>query len=272
MVTPDSDSPVIAWKRRMYATVARLGIGEAAWANPDWIPLAATVTQEILDDAALALTDSFYDEGGAYRDLGPVTVQRRTKTVQSTAQQMQGQVPGQENYFRAVSDFHKMTIHCRVDAIAGEVVKLQERAAAHNGYSYVRGSSPATPNGRFQNEQGQYTDIVQFVYLYFPELGYPARFQVGHDFATRAFEADAQLCRARSGDAPPNPDLVDLWQGDFYGHVREAILATANGVAPPPRDLLAEARALYATTERGMPGGLEAMLERMATDEAGGDE
>ena len=68
----------------------------------------------------------------------------------------------------------------------------------------------------------KFTDITQYLYVFIEKVGYPIEVQIGHEFASHTFKIDSAL---RDN---PNCGKVDLWSKNFYGDVKNLILAKAN--------------------------------------------
>lgn len=96
-----------------------------------------------------------------------------------------------------MNDFIAFRVNCNVEEIE-EKLAIIERL--ENCVSYVRKSGNKVCS--FKNDE-VYTDIVQYVYLYFEDVGFVTELQIGHSFATYSFEVYSSIREGGSG--------VDLW-------------------------------------------------------------
>jgi len=78
---------------------------------------------------------------------------------------------------------------------------------------------------------GNSKDIVQYVFVYIPTIGYVTEFQIGHPFASYTFRIDSTI-RDRRDAGLNTDDLVSLWKAPngmpssecFYNKMRSKIL------------------------------------------------
>ena len=144
------------------------------------------------------------------------------------------------NYFKVVSDFAAATVYCSVNEIENMVVKFQGLAKDAGGWCAVRGLGQ-DPYG-YHKKDGEFKDIVQYLFVYLPEIGHVIELQVCHPFARETFKRDSFL-RDNKTKLPEDQLPVDLW-GDFnattqksennlYAEVKQYLLLQANQPAQP---------------------------------------
>lgn len=108
-----------------------------------------------------------------------------------------------------------------------KIIKITEK---NNGIFHIRNS--------IIDKNGNLIDIIQYVYVYLPDVGYIIEFQIGHPFAMYVFTSDSLI---RDG----NSDVVDLWENNFYNNVVKLILNKEN----KDFNMLKELKILYGEKE-----------------------
>jgi hypothetical protein len=156
--------------------------------------------------------------------------------------------------FKVVSDFMAGRVHCRVADIATVVDKLKQLASDSDGWCVVRGEGSDSYGAH--KKDGTFKDIVQYAFMYLPELGHVAEFQVGHEMASVTFTIDSFLRDQKKyvGEAALP---LSLW-GDkdkgtqLYGAVKEYLLLQAN--QPSATDLAQKKQECKIVAERLFAG------------------
>lgn len=248
------------FKTNLSACIDKVGLGIENWAAEEWKVLGTTLTQEIANDAF-----SHHEELTAllaYHLDQKHYVRPKAKDLKRIEKKLSEQYPGRENYFKVLSDLLAVRIHCDVTMIAGIIGRLQEIFGQRGSQIYLRGVSHDQPLGSFftllsapgdkkLSKVDRYLDIVQYLYVYDPIMGYLIEIQVGHPFAGLTFEIDSAL--------RDNKDcgLIDLWSDGFYGHVKQHILEKANGDATSLslEELMDKARSISSSPVRDIHGG-----------------
>ncbi len=205
-----------AFKADVKAVVAEQGLHVSNWKNGSYRTLSYQANREILEDA--------FKQQGLLKDIfSPLSLifERSCKTVaRLEAKRCEVEKRGGE-HFKVVSDFVAARVPCKVREMADKIDCIRKIVRERNGLIYVRGETQEQPHGSFKKGTS-FSDIVQFVYVYLEEIGYPIEFQVGHPFAFHTFTIDSKL------RDDPQCGLVDLWKEDFYTKVRSAILNPTN--------------------------------------------
>lgn len=182
-----------------------------AISTPDdlrWAELTQLIDEDVLIDAAGSgdqLRKIFFD---IQLDIKPI------KTMARIVQKTKEQHLTYKNYFKSCSDLSA----CRVTASNLTMMRIlihhiEDVTIAHGGKFHIRKPS-------FWNDR-QYVDIVQYVYVYLPQLGHIVEMQIGHPFALYTFKADSCI---RDGG-----DVVDLWADGFYTMMKQHMLEGFNG-------------------------------------------
>lgn len=220
------------------------GLGEQALLEiSGWEEIHANLNDEFLEDASSA-THKFSD---VCRNVG-ITLNeiRPTKSMQRTTTKFEGiakyaETSGKSpNYFKVVSDFAAATVYCSVNEIENTVAKFQDLAKTSGGWCAVRGLGQ-DPYG-YHKKDGEFKDILQYLFVYLPEVGHVVEIQVGHPFARETFKRDSFL-RDNKSKLSEDQLPVDLW-GDFnvttqksennlYGEVKQYLLLQANQPSHP---------------------------------------
>lgn len=112
--------------------------------------------------------------------------------------------------FKTNSDLCAFTINCEINDIKNVIDTLDNFTKLNNGFGYLRNDIFSESN----------RDIIAYYFLYIPKYNYIFEFQVGHKFASYVFARDSYL-----RDKPHMRNtIVDLWQNDFYNHVKNTLI------------------------------------------------
>lgn len=191
--------------------------------NLVWKELAEKVNQEILDDAynRIPLVQSIYSSIGSTFGL-----EARTKKQQYRIEKKLGEVSRRDScdqqYFKVVSDFIAFRVSCEVSDIPNVVSEIINISKNHGGTVWLKGNCQGDECDNC--DVRHFTDIVQYVYVYIPQVEYVTEFQVGHPFAAYVFKLDS----ATRDNPAIRAHIVDLWQNNVYGIVKTYLLAQAN--------------------------------------------
>jgi hypothetical protein len=219
-------SALSIYKERLSSTVKELTLHESKWNAEGWKKAWIGIDQRVLNDA--------FDQHGLVRSifsgLGEIST-RPCKSAARVEKKMTEQAPGRENFFKVVSDFVAVRVHCEVNEIQGKIDRIREIVLA-DGQVHVRGSSAERPYGFFMAPDKKYTDITQYVYVFLERVGYPIEFQIGHKFASHTFAIDSALRDSKECGK------VDLWCKNFYSDVKKHILDKSNGENPGSKEAI----------------------------------
>jgi len=180
-----------------------------------WAELIPLITQNVLDDASR--------ESVNYRKLFDIEIpliSRPTKTLERILIKQQGKQ--KDIAYKVNSDFSAFRIHVNPDHIKSTVEKICNIVKDHNGYYHIR--NPIEIDGKIQ-------DIVQYMFVYIPTIGYVTELQIGHPFASYTFSRDSQI-RDLKMEGKSIDNIVDFWyhsentdwQSCFYIQMRNKIL------------------------------------------------
>lgn len=215
------NSDLSIYRESLSSTVKELTLHESKWNSEGWKKAWNGINQNVLNDA--------FDQHGVVRsifsNIGEIA-QRNCKSVARVEKKMTEQMSGRENFFKVVSDFVAVRVHCDVKEIQGKIDLIREIVLANGGQIHVRGSSSERPYGFFLAPDKKYTDITQYVYVFMEKIGYPVEFQIGHKFASHTFSIDSALRDNKECGK------VDLWNKNFYSDVKKYILGKANDENP----------------------------------------
>lgn len=240
------------FKALLAEAVSQNTLNESNWNSESWKNTWASVNQDVLNDA-------FSQHGlvqSIFSDIGEMT-QRNCKSVSRVEKKMLEQTKGRENYFKVVSDFVAIRLHCDVSEIQKKIDCVREIVIAHGGQIHVRGFSNERFYGFFMNADKVYADITQYVYVFMEKVGYPIEIQIGHKFASHTFTIDSALRENKECGK------VDLWNKNFYSDVKKYILDKANGENPGPKDgILIKAEDLH---QNKVPQELKEILNNLDT-------
>lgn len=185
---------------------------EEYWSSVAWKEIAKSVTQTDLDLAhsKASIAKERLSTLGMCSERKPKTIKRvKEKILERTES---------GDYFKVVSDLLAFRVNCSVTEIDEKLALIEK---LENCVSYVRKSG----NKVCSYKNGTvYVDIVQYVYLYFEDIGFVTELQIGHPFATYSFEVYSSI---REGGSQ-----VDLWTDGFYVQVRDYILSATNKTIP----------------------------------------
>jgi len=206
------------FKTQLANTIEELTLNEQSWGSEKWKSIQPLISQSTLNNAfenhnlILSIFPKFDD-----------IITRKCKSIERVQKKMTEQIQNKENYFKVISDFLAVRIHCEVNEIKNKIDYIKEIVNLHNGYFHIRGSSEERPYGFFLSDS-KYTDIVQYMYVYLKEIGYVIEFQIGHEFASYTFTINSTL---RDN---PKCGLINLWSEDFYDDVKKFILNKTNNI------------------------------------------
>lgn len=206
------------FKYNLNDIIKQISLNETSWNSEKWKSLFHFINQEVLNDAFEKhdLVKSIFSE------IGDIIV-RKCKTLARVEKKMTEQQSNRENYFKVISDFIAVRIHCNVDQIKDKIDYIKSIVNLNDGSFYIRGSSIERQYGFFM-DSNKFKDIVQYMYVYLEQIGYIIEFQIGSEFATQTFKIDSEL------RDDPNCGKVDLWNKDFYNDVKTYILNKANNI------------------------------------------
>ena len=199
--------------------VKQITLDETTWNSEKWELLFLFINQEVLTDAFEKhnlITDIF-------PEIGEI-IARKCKSMTRIEKKMTEQYLNRENYFKVISDFLAIRIHCNVNQIKDKIDYIKTIVISKGGYFHIRGSSVERPYGGFLDSNLNFKDIVQYMYVYLEEIGYVIEIQIGNEFATQTFTIDSEL------RDDPNCKKVDLWTKGFYDDVKSFILNKANNI------------------------------------------
>lgn len=221
-----------SYKTALSQLVSKTGMLKDTWSSEEWKNVAELVTAEDLHDA-------FKKSSLVIQKLCKLglTSMREEKTLERVGEKI---VQNYGNYFKSVSDFIGFRVNCSVQQIAEKLCVINQ---LENCTVLIR-KSPSNPNAcsSYMDNTGKYVDIIQYVYIYFHDIGHIVELQIGHVFASYTFQVDSEirnqkvkiekLCKQGFFvDSKPLP--VDLWKNDFYTTVKNVILAKANNEPVP---------------------------------------
>ena len=203
------------FKYNLKNIVKEISLNESNWNSEKWESLFDFIDQEVLTDAFEKhdLVKSIFPE---ISDIAT----RECKSIIRVNKKMIEQPFNKENYFKVISDFLAVRIHCDVNQIKDKIDYIKAIVTSNEGYFHIRGSSINRPYGFFRDSK--FKDIVQYLYVYLEQIGYIIEFQIGSKFATLSFKIHSAL---RDN---PNCGKVDLWTKGFYNDVKTYILNKAN--------------------------------------------
>jgi hypothetical protein len=203
------------FKKQLNDVIACVTLHESNWNSEKWKSLYELINQEVLTVAfekhdLVKLT---------FPKLDMIT--RNCKSIKRVEKKMTEQPPSRENYFKVISDFIAVRIHCDIGQIANKIDYIKQIVSLDGGEIRIRSSTLDRPYGSYMNSE--FVDIVQYVYVYLVQIGYVIEFQICHEFSSHTFAIDSAL---RDN---PQCGKIDLWNEDFYDNVKAYILNKANG-------------------------------------------
>lgn len=205
----DSDPSVSLYKKALESAVNN-DLGR--WDAPSWRELYPLITKQVLEDA--------FTQAPIVKKLLTSlklhVISRPQKSIKRVLKKQEGQRPGIG--FKVNSDFAAFRVFLKdVNQIDSVIDEIASEVTSRGGKAHIR--------GKIRDGEGKLNDVVNYIYIYLPEVGYIAEIQVGHEFAAFTFERDSYL-----RDHPEDrKNLIDLWDNDFYSTVKTAILAKARG-------------------------------------------
>jgi predicted protein tyrosine phosphatase len=211
----DDTKSVAVYKQQLETVVAAGGLVQHV--SDGWKTLVPLISSDVLKDA--------HRQIGAiqalFKELGPKLLARREKTAERIATKKQGSQP--DIAFKVNCDLTAFRLHVHPSDITSTVERVAELVSENHGVIYVRNS--------IITENGKLSDIVQYVYVYLPAIGYVTELQIGHEFASWTFTRDSarrdlRLAGKEVGElvnfwthAPDTP-----WTDCFYVKMRAKIL------------------------------------------------
>lgn len=240
------------FKANMTEVVRQTTLNESNWRSENWSNLWKDVDQNILNDA--------FEQHGTvqsiFQEIGEI-IPRKCKSIARVEKKMTEQPNGRENYFKVLSDFVAVRIHCDVNQLPAKIDRIREIVLANDSQMHVRGSSTERPYGFCTNPQTkEFTDITQYVYIFIEKIGYPVEIQIGHEFASHTFTIDSALRDDKTCGK------VDLWNQNFYSEVKNYILEKANDSSKPvdKSGIQNKAAAIH---EDNVPADLQMILDKL---------
>lgn len=161
-------------------------------AYSELIPL---ITQDVLDDA-YNNKEKFIS---LFQELGLNLESRTKKKIERIELKKQGKQ--RDIAFKVNSDFLAFRIPVELILISKTVEEIQNIVKKNNGYCFIR-------NSIYDNDK--LVDIVQYLFVYIPEIGYIVELQIGHKFAFYVFSIDSMI-RDRKNNNESIDDLIDFW-------------------------------------------------------------
>ena len=228
-------STVILFKSCLADTIARTSLDQSHWRAEEWKVLWDKVNQEVLNDA--------FSQHGVileiFSSLGKLEY-RRCKSLARVHQKMNLQWLIEQDYFKVLSDFIAVRLHCPVGEIPSKIDQIREIVKANVGKIYVKGATEECPYGLCKNSKGEYTDITQKAHIFIERIGYVIEFQINHEFASHAFTLHSTLREKKTSEK------VDLISQGFYSEVRKYILDKTNDRNPDSKEeLLGKAKQIH---------------------------
>jgi len=195
------------------------------WEKADWSEAVKLIDEDVLKDARTRgeeyLRDAFPDA-----QIGPVKSLPRVEEKRRCADRADGSsLPT----FKIVCDLLRARVTTTVQGIQHRVHGVHKVGIRAGWPFYLRGG------GRFgsQADDKRYKDIVQFAYIYIPELGHFAELQIMHPVAAYTFHVDSILRSLSNDTVPVSERPLDVWTDGLYQGMRDYLVAQANGDAPP---------------------------------------
>jgi len=174
----------------------------------EWKALIPLITQNILTDA--------HQQSALAEALFSPTVGKLESRPLKTLDRVVCKMEASKEHFKAVSDFIAFRVHCEVEQIQTRLDAIMS-VVEIGSYCFTGSYASAASAAR-----KRYTDIVKYLYVYIPVIGYVVEFQVGHPFASYTFTVDSAL------RDDPACGLIDMWTDGAYDVVKKYILAVAN--------------------------------------------
>jgi len=209
------------------------------WEIPEWEQLHANLNTAFLEDATSCMqqfSELCENHGIKLNELRPTT-----KSMERVKTKFEGMAKYAEssgkplNYFKVVSDFAAATVYSPVHEIENTVARFQDLAKVSGGWCAVRGLGQDSYG--YHKKGAEFKDIVQYLFVYLPEVGHVVEIQLGHPFARETFKRDSFL-RENKNNLAEDQLPVDLWgdfnsetkksEHDLYNEVKHYLLLQAN--------------------------------------------
>lgn len=175
----------------------------------EWKTLVPLINEEVLREAHESGTS--YSELFTKRGLQPTL--RPIKTMARIT--VKGSVNRPDVPFKTNSDLCAFRFETPdVSQIMQTTSIIEEAVIEAGGLFFIRNSIET---------DGKLNDIFLCAFAYVPSIGYIAEIQVGHPFAMYTFANDTVLRDKRLAGVSTD-DIVELWDNNFYGHVKSKIL------------------------------------------------
>lgn len=187
-----------------------------------WLVAVDSLTQSVLDDA-YSKTDTLRQ---VLSKLGEITT-RSCKTMKRVAEK---QTDCKNFPFKVVCDLTAVRVSCPVEEIKTKLEILSDIVRDNEGFIFVR--DPLFIDG------GVYRDIIQYVYIYIPEIGYITEVQIGHPMAMLTFSLDSKKRSWISSNKEGKYPGIDLWHDGFYDKFKCYLLAKANRIKDNNKEIL----------------------------------
>ena len=190
-------------------------------------------------------------------DYGITVISRNEKTKKRVGEKNEfANIPknieraGHVDHFKVVSDFMAGRVHCKVSEIEDTVNKFKKLAIENDGWCVVRGDGNDTYGAHKKN--GEFKDIVQYLFVYLPKMGHVTEIQVGHEFTSLTFTIDSFL-RDNKDKISADQLPVKIW-GDknkgtnLYDTVKNYLLLQSQD--PENSELLAKKKECQEVAQR----------------------
>jgi hypothetical protein len=202
--------------------------------NPFYSNLTKEINQDILNEANELSKQFALDYKEKY---GYEIVSRPVKKMERILVKQQRN--NSDIHFKVNSDFSAFRINTEVNDIVNKLDDLQKYFSDMDGLYFLRNPIIKEEQHFYllrnsDDSTSKYKDIVVYSFGYHPKYKYIMEFQVGHPFASYVFTRDSYLRDNKDSD------LVDLWDNNFYGKVKDKLLGTNTQV-----NLLNELNQLY---------------------------
>jgi len=202
--------------------------------NPFYSQLTEYINQEILNDAH----DKSIEFANDYKDKYKYDIiTRQLKKMERIL--IKKEKNNADINFKINSDFSAFRIITEVNDITNKLDDLERYFKEIDGLYFSR-NTIVKDNDNFyllrnsNDLTSKYKDIVVYSFGYHPKYKYIMEFQIGHPFASYVFTRDSYLRDNKESD------LVDLWDNNFYGKVKDKLLGINTHI-----NLLDELKELY---------------------------
>lgn len=213
-------------------TMSTQGLGVQEMSKmPCWFDVFHNVDQATLSHAHRQM-NKFVDTCAQHGLSLTTRPEKQLSRIQEKHRAAQANLPraGFVDDFKVVSDFMAGRDYCNITDIQSHVDTFKKLANEQGGWCVVRGEGKDT-FGAHQKE-GVLKDIVQYVFVFLPDMGHVTECQIGHQLAGVTFTIDSFL-RDNKGKIPESDLPIDLWGNkeagtNLYGSVRDYLLLQAN--------------------------------------------